>query len=636
MNKRSPARFILLCLFIALYAAVGAYSVMAQESQFPAKILDEVPSEDYSDKLIILHSNDVHGAIGGYAKMTGLRSAYEKMGAEVLMADAGDFSQGDPYINTTEGLDAVAMMNAAGYDLAIPGNHDFDYGAEQFLKNVEKADFPIICANIPNISESVLKPRIIFNSQLGINVGFFGIDTPETMAKTDPRLIAGYTFLSGSELYGCAQEQIDLLKDEGADIVIALTHLGVDQETVLSGNSSLNLYEETTGIDLILDGHSHTVMTGGQNGEPIQSTGTKFAYIGVVVVDKSGKIEDHYLLSADNIPGDPSVESAAGEIEARVDAEYQQVIAESEVTFEGTKENNRSRETNSGDLITDALLWYIGNNTELLSVPMDHVIALVNGGSIRDSIPEGDITKKNINTVFPFGNTVSIVSVTGNELLEVLEASTFCTPDTVGGYPQTAGIKFRVDTTKEYDEGELYPNSTYHSCLLYTSPSVESIGGRPFDASETYTVVTNNFVTDGGDTMYLFGTKEAIETGEPIDELLTAYISDGLGGVLTEERYGKVRGDQTIILASDQPSASDDSITGGEAADAGENDAVDRNSNADEEIYIVKKNDNLWKIARLYYGSGIRWPLIYERNRDVISDPSRIYIGQELVIPDAA
>ena len=290
MNKRIHFGLILLSFFTVLFTAAGITGAAAQESQFPAKTFDSVPAADYLGKVVILHSNDVHGAIDGYAKIAGLRTAYENMGAEVFVVDAGDFAQGDPYVNFSKGIDAVTMMNSAGYDLGIPGNHDFDFGIDQFLKYVKMAKFPVICANLFNDSKPMLEPHIILSSKNGTDIGFFGVDTPETVTKANPKLIVGLSFYGGSELYSCAQEQVGQLKDEGADLVIALAHLGVDLESSVDGNRSVDLYAGTSGIDFIIDGHSHTVMTEGNNGEPVQSTGTKFAYIGVLVINKNAEM----------------------------------------------------------------------------------------------------------------------------------------------------------------------------------------------------------------------------------------------------------------------------------------------------------------------------------------------------------
>ncbi len=607
-------RVRILALLLALVMVLGtAASVSAAEGD--AEIREAAAETDLTGMTVILHSNDVHGAVDEYAKAATLRRLYEAKGAEVFLLDAGDFSQGSPYVNLSRGRDAVVLMNAAGYDLATPGNHELDFSVEQLRENLDLAAFPVISANVFRDGIRLWEPYTVLSTKSGLNIGFFGLLTPETRTKANPKLVSELTFLSGEEMALCAQEQIDALRDQGADVVIALTHLGVAAETLRSGNSSLDLYRNTSGIDFIIDGHSHTVMTEGPEGEPIQSAGTEFAYIGVLILDENGAVRDHYLVPAEGLEEDEAVSAAVGEVKKEADTILNQVFAVSELEFEGRSQYNRTRETNSGDLITDAMLWYMEQNADLLEVPMDRVLALQNGGGIRDRIPEGNVTKRDINTVYPFGNTVTVVYVTGEELLEVLEASTFNIPDTLGGYPQTAGIRFTVDAAQAYDAGEAYPNSTYFRPNSIRRVTVESIGGKPFDPSLTYALVTNNFLTSGGDTAYLLGTKEAMDLGLPLDELLAEYISQALGGVLSAAKYGQVRGDQTILLPGAETGAPEEK--------------------APETVtYTVAAGDCLWNLARRYYGRGTLFGKIAEANG--IAAPYMIYVGQTLRIPDAA
>ena len=391
--------------------------------------------------VIILHSNDVHGNIMGYSQMAALRDAFESLGAEVILADAGDYSQGTPYVSTTKGADATEMMNAAGYDVATLGNHEFDYGYPQLKENLSKADFAVLCANILKDGENAFQGNTIIEKD-GVKIGFFGLDTPEAQTKANPALMQGLSFYAEKELYACAQTQIDELRANGADIVVCLAHLGVDKES--APNRSTDLYANVTGLDFIIDGHSHTVMVEGANGEPIQSTGTAFEYVGMILIDSESKeILGNALVELDGVAGDPTVAAAAQKIIDRVNAEYGEVFARSDVELNGDKApGNRTEETNLGDLITDAMLWSLTeqNPGSITEVDPDNIISLTNGGGIRAWIHQGDISKKDINTVLPFGNTVAVVYVTGAELLEALEASTFSTPGAVGAFPQVAGI----------------------------------------------------------------------------------------------------------------------------------------------------------------------------------------------------
>ncbi|MBQ7534629.1 MAG: 5'-nucleotidase C-terminal domain-containing protein [Stomatobaculum sp.] len=616
---------LFLCCFAGTSFAESSYS----------QDIRPVPAEDLSGKVVILHSNDVHGAIDGYAKMTALREAYEKLGAEVILADAGDFMQGDAYVNLSSGADAITMMNAAGYTVATLGNHEFDYGYEQLMKNLQKAEFPVICANIFENGATILEPVYLYTAGNGRKIGFIGLDTEEAKTKANPNLTIGITFYGGSDMYRIAEEQAQALRQEGADLVIALTHLGVSAESAPGGNRSLDLRKNTNGIDFILDGHSHTVMTGGNSAETIQSTGTKFKYVGVLVVGADGKLEDHYLVDAGQIEAEEASAAAAAakEIEARVDAEYKVKIAVNDVTFEAEHAVNRSRETNSGNLITDAMLWYFRKDLSVLKVPEDHLVAVINGGSIRAGIPLGDVTKKDINTVYPFGNTLSVSYVTGEELLEALEASSFCTPESIGGYPQTGGISMTLDTTKEYDQGKQYPGSTYYAPKSIRRVTIHSINGQPFCPEDTYAMACTNFMAAGGDTYFVLSMNEGFDTGVSMDDLLIMYIKEGLNGVLSSSKYANVRGDQKTILAGE--AAAESAAPAQNAAPAAAETASGAAASAGS-VYTVEAGDSLWKIAQKIYGDGSKWNRIYQNNRDVIRRPDLIMPGQLLKLPDAA
>lgn len=488
---------------------------------------------EMAGKTVILHTNDVHGAVEGYAYIAQLKADYEAKGAEVILVDAGDFSQGTTYVSSTKGADAVTMMNAAGYDVVTLGNHEFDYGYAQLKENMSKAKFKVVCADVFNEDGTpIFDANYTYTTKSGVKVGFFGMETPETQTKANPALIKGLTFATGDAFTKAAADQVAALKD--ADVVICLAHLGVDAES--APYRSTDLYAAVKGIDFIVDGHSHTVMTKGEKGEPIQSTGTAFANIGVIVIDDaSKKIESNSLYEIkEDTAKDATVATAAKTIVDRVDKEYGVVFAKSEVTLNGAKapNGNRDSETNNGDLITDAMLWKVMQNKEGLTVDADHVVAITNGGGIRAAIKPGDVTKKDINTVLPFGNTVAVIYVTGAELLEALEASTYSLP--VGGFPQVAGINFTLSTAVAYDaNAETYPASTYYGPKSINRVVINSINGKEFKVDDTYAVVTNNFVAGGGDTYYAFAAASAqFDTGIPLDEAVMEYVTTELKGVI--------------------------------------------------------------------------------------------------------
>ena len=493
---------------------------------------------EMAGKTVILHTNDVHGAVEGYAYIAQLKADYEAKGAEVILVDAGDYSQGTTYVSSTKGADAVTMMNAAGYDVVTLGNHEFDYGYAQLKENMSKAKFKVVCADVFNEDGTpIFDASYTYTTKSGVKVGFFGMETPETQTKANPALIKGLTFADKDAFNKAAADQVAALKD--ADVVICLAHLGVDAES--APYRSTDLYAAVKGIDFIIDGHSHTVMTKGEKGEPIQSTGTAFKNIGVIVIDDaSKKIESNSLYEIkDDTAKDATVAAAAKTIVDRVNAEYGVVFAKSEVTLNGAKapNGNRDSETNNGDLITDAMIWKVMQNKEGLTVNEDHVVAITNGGGIRAAIAKGDVTKKDINTVLPFGNTVAVVYVTGEQLLEALEASTFSTPTAVGGFPQVSGINFTIHTGKAYDKNDAtYPESTYYGPKTINRVVINSVNGKEFKANEVYAVVTNNFCAAGGDTYYAFKAASAqFDTGIPLDEAVMEYVTKELKGVIGKQ-----------------------------------------------------------------------------------------------------
>ena len=536
--KKFLARLCAFALIIAMLVPANVSRAAAYD-----------PDADFTGKTVILHTNDVHGALEGYKYAKGLKAAFERAGADVILADAGDFSQGDPTVSYYKGLSAIKTMNRAHYDVATLGNHEFDYGWAVLKKNLKKAKFQVLCADVLENGKVLAgtKANTVITTKGGVKVGFFGLETPEAQTKTNPALIKGLTFLAGKDMFACAQAQVDELKEK-ADVIICLAHLGVDDESI--GNRSIDLWNNVTGIDYIIDGHSHTVMTEGEKGEKIQSTGTKFANIGVIVIDnKTKKIVDNYLIEVDEtLPASYLVKKKAYKYINKIEELYGEVFAKSEVELNGEKApGNRTEETNNGDIITDAMIWTVMQNKEGLTVDDDHVVAITNGGGIRAAIAAGDVTKKDVFTVLPFGNTVALVYVTGTELLEALEASCQSCPEAVGGFPQIAGMKITIDTSKEYQKNdETYPYSTYYGPKKITRVTIDEVNGKAFNEKDIYAVITNNFCADGGDTYYVFGSATTkFDTGTPLDEALMAYITEELGGVIGS-KYAKPQGRITV------------------------------------------------------------------------------------------
>ncbi len=509
---------------------------------------------DLAGKTVVLHTNDVHGQVDLYAKVAALKKDYEAKGADVILVDAGDYAQGTPYVSDSQGKTAIELMNAAGYDVVTLGNHEFDYGYANLQTIMKDAKFKVVC-NIKYNGKLAFDASYVVETKGGLKVGFLGLTTPETSTKAHPAKIKGVTFMAQNALYSFASQEAADLKAGGSDVVIALTHLGVDPES--KPNRSTDLYANAKGIDFIIDGHSHTKMTEGENGEPIQSTETKLKYVGVVVIDNATKkIESNELIQLDGYANeDADTKAAADAIITDVDARLGAVFAKSEVELNGKRDPGvRTQETNLGDLITDALLWYATKDGKL-DVPADHIVAVTNGGGIRASIKAGDITMKDINTVLPFGNTVAVVYISGEKLLESLEAATQSAPTALGGFPQIAGINLSLCTGAAYDkQDETYPGgSTYYGPKSINRVTINSINGKPFRAKDTYAVVTNDFMAAGGDVYYAFASSpKIVDTGTPMDEALVEFIKVKLNGVIGKE-YENAQGRLNMAVFNDVP-----------------------------------------------------------------------------------
>ena len=548
-------------LLSLLLALLMVFSLVGCSTEPTGKVATVTKEENktagkYAGKTIILHTNDMHGGfldatdndggLEGYAAVAGAKKHFEDWGATVILVDDGDYSQGSIYVSLNKGAAATDLMDKAGYDIVGLGNHEFDYGVESLKSIFEGKNFKVLCSNVFDGDKTLFDSEEIVKVG-NLKIGFFGLETPETQTKVNPNYVQGLTFTEGKDLYDVAQKEADLLKSE-ADLVICLAHLGVDDES--TGQRSTDVYANTTGIDFIIDGHSHTMMEAGENGEPIQSTGTKGQYVGVIVIDNATKkIERNFLYGLINVDADVAVLDAAQAYMKDIDEKYGAVFASTEVELVGEKQQVRAEETNLGDLIADAMIWET-LKAGSIEVPDENIVAITNGGGIRATIKEAGITMKDINTVLPFGNTLAVDYCTGAELLESLEASTYAVPGTLGGFPQVAGIEFTVDTSVAYDAGEEYPDSTYCKPNSIKRVSIQSINGKEFDENATYAVVTNNFCAAGGDTYYAFkkayDAGRGFDTGMVLDEVVIDYITNKLGGKITADQYGKPQGRITI------------------------------------------------------------------------------------------
>lgn len=497
-----------------------------------------VPAKgEYDGKLVIIHTNDSHGRIMEDGRSMGMSAVkyiadeYKAEGAEVLILDAGDTVHGLPIVNVTQGAPAIDVMNHVGYDYMCPGNHDFNYGYEHLLELAEDADFPILAANVTyeENGEAIFPANDIIEIG-GYKLGIFGLATPETKTKTNPNNVIGVDF-GDDRLAEIAQEQCDYLKAQGVDSIICLAHLGDNESS--APYRSTDIVNAVTDIDLFVDGHSHTLLNGHDmpqhivNETLVVSSGEYLEHIGVVVYDGENYTAElkYYEDYCNEIPpeeegGEPTYEFYAKdpEITALVqqyyDAmmeQYAEVVGHTDVLLNGEREFVRTQETNLGDLAADAIL----------AAAPEADIAINNGGGIRANIEIGDITRYDLLTVFPFGNTVATVEVTGADLLYILEAATFSCPESSGAFPQVAGISFEIHTYAPY-EGE------------YAAPTNPGgrvrnvmVGDEPLDLEKTYVLATNDFLAAGGDTYALLTENYAnsgMLIGVNLEDALANYI----------------------------------------------------------------------------------------------------------------
>lgn len=605
-------------------------------------------------KLVVLHTNDIHGHYEtteeqiGIAGVAALKDYYAKQGAEVLLVDAGDFSQGTTLVNHEKGLKAAEYLAAAGYDAVTLGNHEFDFGQEatyDMVAVLQAGKVSVLDANIlkDGTDEPVFGGSVVF--ELGdLKVGVFGLDTAEAQTKAAPSSVAGMHFADKEEMFKIAQAQVDALKAEKCAYIICLTHLGVDDESI--GRRSIDLAAAVEGINLIIDGHSHTEMPGGQKvGDTlITSTGSYLANVGTVVVDPATKEATASLISAADYAAnygaydEELTKMVAADIE-EIKAIYEGTFAETKVDLDGERDPGvRTMETNLGDFSADAYLYAAREYVKDAGLDLSVDLALSNGGGIRASIPKGEISMNTLYTVFPYGNTVTLVTVSGAELLEVLEASTFSTPTALGGFPQIAGAEYTINTAIPYENGEQYPDSTYYApANPGARVTINSVNGKPFDLNATYTIVVNSFQAEGGDTYYALTQASYIHDTAIVDaDALISYV-DSMNGVIGEE-YAQPQGRIKIVSLPAEETPAEPAAPAEPQKPAEPEKPAEPVAPAEPEkavaanLYKVVAGDTLWKIAAKELGNGALWNAIYDANKETIKNPNLIFIGQELVI----
>ena len=545
----------LLGLLLALALLLGCAS--AEEAAAPAMQKD----------LVILYTSDVHCGIAqnwGYATLSAMKEQYAKDNY-VLLVDDGDATQGEPVGTMTKGEAIIDIMNAVGYDIAIPGNHDYDYGMDRFFELTKKANFPYISCNFNKEGELVFAPYIIKEYD-GVKVAFVGVTTPTTLRTSTPKYFMNdqgefiYGFLedeSGEKLYSAVQKAVDDARAEGANYVILMAHLGNEDEC--SPWRYDQVIENTSGIDVLLDGHSHdleqvTVKNKDGVDVPRSAVGTKLNSIGVLTITKDGKISTAPIdcTAKPGVPAQLGLENDGSKAVAaateKLDGKLKEVVAKSSVDLiindpEAQTEDGkpvriiRRAETNLGDLCADAYRDQAGGAD----------IAFVNGGGIRTSISAGDITLNDILLVHPFGNSLTVIEVTGQQMLDALEWSVHGLPGEFGGFLQVSGLTFEYDATIEspvvQDDKTMFDHIDETKERRVRNVKV---GGEDLDPAKTYTLASHDYqLLNNGDGYTMFqGCKVLQESVKLDNQVLIDYITETLGGVVGEgydNPYGQGR-----------------------------------------------------------------------------------------------
>lgn len=516
--------------------------------------------------IAVIYTNDVHCAVEkdeensriGYAAVAGFKDKLIEEGYDVLLVDAGDAIQGEAIGTLSDGAYLVDIMGKVGYDAAVPGNHEFDYGMEQFLSLAETAKYEYISCNFVDLTtnESVLPAYTILEAG-GKKIAFVGICTPETITSSTPTYFQNengefvYGFgqdETGEKLYTLVQKAVDEARAEGADYVIAIAHLGID---AVSGPwTSTAVIENTTGIDVVLDGHSHSVLheekVSNKNGEKVllSSTGTKLNAVGQLLITEEGELSTQLI--SDITHTNSEVEDYIGEVTAEFSEILNEVVATAEVDLviyePSTMEQEqpirivRNAETNLGDLCADAYRYVTGAD-----------IAMVNGGGVRDNILAGDVTYHDIINVNPFGNEICMVEATGQDILDALEMGARYVPEEDGSFQHVSGLTYEIHTDIENsvktDENDMFVEVSGE----YRVQNV-MIDGESLDLEKTYTVASHNYLLkDAGGGLNMFTDCPLILEDIMLDnQALITYIVEGLGGVIGEE-YANPYGQSRII-----------------------------------------------------------------------------------------
>lgn len=491
----------------------------------------EVAKEKTKDfELVVVHLNDVHGRAEegkydgvGYAKVATIIENLKKDPANknIMFLDAGDTMHGTTFATLERGASIAKVLDKMNLEAMAVGNHDFNYGKNRTLELNKMSKFEMLSANTINADGSNFITPYIIREIDGVKVGIFGLTTPETHYKTNPKNVEGLTFESPVPI---AKKMVKELKEQGAEFIIALTHLGIDESTKPEFRSTA-LAEAIPEINLIVDGHSHTALKEKMvvNGVTLIQTGEYSKNLGIAKIDfdelsKGTDAIDYRLMSKKEILDngiEPNKEIAnfISDIKKEQNKITEVKIGKTEVKLVGEREFVRAGETNLSNLIADAMMWKSGAD-----------ISITNGGGIRASINQGDITVGDVISVLPFGNYVITKELTGKDIKDALEHGFRDLPNVAGSLAQIGGMTVNVDITQP--AGNRVSN-------------IKLKNGKKFNLNSKYLVATNDFMAIGGDDYLMFKGRKEVANFPGLDEILIDYIK--VKGITAKKADGRVK-----------------------------------------------------------------------------------------------
>lgn len=497
-----------------------------------------------SETIVILYENDVHCAVEGYSKLAAMKNELKSEYEYVGVVSSGDFVQGGTLGAVSKGEYIVELMNLVGYDAIAPGNHEFDYTISRLTELYELSETKYISCNFAKIGEekTYFEPYTIV-SYGDVDIAYIGIITPETITSARPSQFRNengeiiYTF-NESRLYELVQESIDEATEEGADYVIALSHIGYDESGEL--NDVTDVIENTDGLDVVLDAHSHSVIeekiVKDKSGDDVllSSTGTGFENIGKLTI-ANGEFDTELVKTETYTKTDADVDAYIAEINESYAELGNRKIGESKVELithneEGTR-LVRTAETNLGNLCSDALFFVTNAD-----------VSYVNGGGLRAPIKSGDMTFNDIYSVFPFNNRIVTAEITGQVLLDMLEMSMISYPQEDGAFPHMSGITFSVNksipSSIKVDENGFF-TKVDGDYRVYDVKVLDKESGnyKALELDKKYILAAADYyILNFGSGMSMFKDAKVVESEGMLDvEVLERYITDNLNGVIGEE-----------------------------------------------------------------------------------------------------